>query len=184
MKTLSRNLIKIILSYGIITGLLIIIVRAMVYLFDIDLTSNFYYNLINFVYNIVVLSSCLYLGTVAYRKKTSTGNLTYIKGLLPCIAISFVTLFLIFVYDIIFYSFINPEYLSNLLDPQIEAINNNLAIPSLQKTKMEETLQKLKSPYYSSSLNFLTSFGLSVIISLITAIFTVRNRPVVNDALN
>ena len=180
MKILFRFFTKTILSFGMISGLLIIIVRAAVYLFEIDLT-NFSYHLSNLTYNIIVLSVCLYFGTIAYRKKTTTNNLTYGKGLLLCISISFVTIFIILVYDIIFSVLIVPDYLSNILDPQIEAVNKNLSIPLIKKIEIVEKLQQIKSPYYNSSMNALMSFGLSVIISLIVAIFTVRKRPIANN---
>ena len=180
MKIIPRFFAENALSYGMISGLLIIIVRAAVYLFDIDLT-NLSYHLSNLTYNIIVLSICLYFGTIAYCGKTMTDNLTYGKGLLLCIAISFVTILIILVYDIIFNIFIAPDYLANIIDPQIEAINNNLSIPLIKKIEIVEKLQKIKSPYYNSSMNALMSFGLSVIISLIVAIFTVRKHPIANN---
>jgi hypothetical protein len=178
MKTSSRYFIENILSYGMIAGLLVIIVRATVYLFEVNPT-NVSFGILNFVYNLIVLSICLYLGTIAWRKKIATGNLTYGKGLLSCIAIGFVAIFLIYVSGIIFHTIIAPDYLENMLEPQLAAITNNPSIPPMQKIQLMEKLQKATSPFYVTSLNALMSFGISVIISLITAIFTVRNRPVV-----
>ena len=180
MKTLTRYFIESTLSYGMIAGLLIIIVRAAVYLFDIDQT-NVSYSVMTFVYNVVVLSLCLYLGTVAFRKKTETGNLTYTKGLLSCVVIGFIAVFLIYVYDVIFHVLIAPGYLAGMLEPQLAAIRNNPAIPLAQKMELVAKMEKLASPFYSSSLNALSSFGISVVISLIMAIFTVRKRPTVSE---
>jgi len=180
MKALSRYFFENTLSYGMIAGLLIIIVRAAVYLFDV-VQTNVSFGVLNFVYNIIVMSGCLYLGTVAYRKKTETGNLNYGKGLLSCIVISFIAVFLIFIYDLIFHFLIAPDYLGSMLEPQIEAIQDNPAIPTMQKSEMMEKMRKFASPFYNSSLNALMSFGISVIIALITAIFTVRKRPVSID---
>ena len=181
MKTLSRYFIENALSFGMIAGLLIIIVRAAVYLFDVDQT-NVSYSVLNFVYNIVVLSGCFYLGTVAYRKKTENGNLTYRKGLMSCIIISLIAVFLIYTYDVIFHVFIAPGYLANVLEPQLAAIRNNPAIPPAQQLELMAKMEKYTSPFYSSSINALMSLGISFIIALITAIFTVRKRPVAMDA--
>ncbi|MDR1115487.1 MAG: DUF4199 domain-containing protein [Tannerella sp.] len=178
MKTSSRFWISNAVSYGMIAALLVIIVRAAVYLLDVSPT-NISFGMLNFVYNLIVLSICLYLGAIAWRKKSETGNLSYIQGLLICISISFVTVFFIHVYDLIFYTLIAPDYIANLLEPQLTAISGNPAIPPMQKLQMMEKMQKLSSPFYSTGLNALTSFGISVIVSLILAIFTVRNRPVV-----
>ena len=178
MKYLSRAFIENIISYGIIAALLIIIVRAAVYLFDVNQT-NVSFSLLNFVYNIVVLFLCLYLGTVAYRKKTVAGNMSYRKGLLICITISLIAIFIIYVYDIVFHFFIAPDYLSNIIKPQIDAIIINPSISSGQKMELMEKMDKYSSPLYSSSMNALMSFGLSIMISMITAIFTVRKRPII-----
>jgi len=177
MKTSSRYFIENILSYGIIAGLLIIIVRAAVYLFEIEQT-NFVFGTLNLVYNLFVLSICLYLGTVANRKKTATGNLTYGNGLISCIAIGLVAVIMTYFYDIIFHVFIAPDYLKNMLEPQLAAIANS-SIPSMQKMELMYKLEKWTSPVYNTSINALMSFGMSVVISLIMAIFTVRNRPVI-----
>jgi len=180
MKTLSRNFVEMILSYGMIAGLLIIIVRAAVYLFDVN-QANISFSVLNFVYNIIVLALCLYFGAVAYRKKTMTGNLSYLKGLLFCVIVSFVAMFLIYVYDITFLVFIAPDYLASLFEPQMAAISDNPSIPPGQKMQMMLQMEKFASPYYVSGLNALISFGLSIIISLVVAIFTVRKRPISID---
>ena len=181
MKTSSRNFIENIISYGMIAGLLVIIARSAIYLFDIDQT-NVSFAAFNFVYNLVVISVCLYFGTIAYRKKTATGNLAYGKGLLMCICISFVAVFLIYTYDIIFYVYIAPDYLANMLEPQVAAIANS-PIPLIQKMELMYKLEKYKSPFYFTGMNALTSTGLSLAVSLIMAIFTVRNRPISNEQL-
>jgi len=179
MKTLSRSFIESILSYGIIAGLLIIVARIAVYLLDVDQT-NVSYALLNFVYNLIVLSYCLYFGTISYRRKTVTGMLTYGKGLLSCIAISFIAVFLISIYDILFHSIIAPDYFANMIEPQIMAISNSPSIPLAQKMELLAKMEKYTSPFYNVGINALMSLGLSVIISLIIAIFTVRRkRPLV-----
>ena len=176
MKTLHLNFINNTLIYGIIAGLLIIIIRATLYLFDIDLTNNISFAVINFMYNIIVLSICLYRGTIVYRKKTVSGKLTYRKGLFVCVTISFVTILLVYVYDIIFYVFITPNYLANMIEPQLSAIANNHSIPYIQKMELMHKLQKFLSPFYNTSMNALMSLGISVFLSLIVAVFTVRKR--------
>jgi len=183
MKTSSRNFIESVLSYGMIAGMLIIIVRAAVYLFDIDQT-NVSFSFVNFAYNIVVLAACLYIGTVTYRKRTTTGNLTYGKGLLTGITISFVTITLIYVYDLIFHFFIAPDYLADIIETQLAPIVNNPSIPPAQKLDIIGKIEKYSSPFYNTSMNALVSFGISVIIALITAIFTVRKRPVIIEETN
>ena len=178
MKTLPRYFIENVLSYGMIASLLMIVVQAAVYLLDVDQTI-FRVGVFNFVYNIVVFSICIYCGTIAYRKKTSTGNLTYGDGVLFCITISFVTIILINVYSIIFHVFIDPDFLSRLIEPQLAAISSNPSIPPMKKMELVEKLQKRASPFYNISFNAVISLGICVIISLITAIFTVRKRPIV-----
>ena len=179
MKTLSRYFFENIISYGMIAGLFIIIVRASVYLFDINQT-NVSFGVLNFVYNIVVMSGCLYLGTVAWRKKKTTGNLTYGQGLLSGLIIGFIAILLIFVYDMIFHLYIAPDFLTNMLEPQIAAIRDNPAIPGIQKAELLDKIQKYASPFYGSSMNALVSYGISIVIAMIMAIFTVRKRPVIN----
>ena len=161
-----------------IAGLLIIIVRAAVYLFDVSQT-NISFALLNFVYNIIVLSLCLYFGTIAYRKKTKTGNLNYLKGLWFCIVAGFVAIFLIYVYDLIFHIFIAPDYFAKIVETQMVAISENPAIQPRQKMQMMLQVEKYASPFYNSSINALMSFGISIIVSMITAVFTVRKRPIV-----
>ena len=157
MKSSPRCFIEMILSYGMIAGLLIIIVRASVYLFDVSQT-NTSFAILNFVYNIIVLSLCLYFGTVVYRKKTKTGNLNYLKGLWFCIATSFVAIFLIYAYDLIFHIFIAPDYLAKILEPQMAAISENPAIQPGQKMHLMLQMEKYTSPYYGATLNALISF--------------------------
>ena len=178
MNSLSRYFIKNVLSYGMIASLLIIIVRAAVYLFNVSPT-NVSFSLINFMYNLIVVSICLYLGTITYRKKTMSGNLTYGEGLLSCIGIGFVSVFLIYVYDIIFHVFIDPGYLISMFEPQLAAISSNSSIPPMQRLELMEKLEKWASPVFYVSMNALMSFGISIVIALITAIFTVRKRPIV-----
>lgn len=185
MKSFFLRLLINGLLYGIIAGLLIIIVRAAVYLFNVNQT-NVSFGVFNFAYNVVVLFLCLYFGTLAYRKKSRGGNLSFGQGLLSCVIISFITIFIIYVYDLIFYYLIVPDYLSNMFEPQIAAVTNNPTIPLIQKAKLIETLDRYKSPLYISSMNALISLGISMVISLITALFTIRKRPVAelmdNDA--
>lgn len=185
MKSSIHHLLRNGLPYGIIAGLLIVIVRAAVYLFNVNQT-NVSFAVFNFVYNAVVLFLCLYLGTLAYRKKNKDGNLSFGQGLVSCIWIGFITIFIIYAYDLIFYYFIVPDYLSNMFDPQIAAVSNSTAIPAEQKIKLIETLDRYKSPLYMSSINALMSLGISMVISLITALFTIKKRPVIelmsNDA--
>ncbi len=185
MKPFVHHFLSNGLSYGMIAGLLIVITRAAVYLLEIDQT-NMNFGILNFVYNVLVLFLCLYLGTLAYRKKNNGGNLSFRQGFLSCVYIGFTAIVIIYVYDLFFYYLIAPNYLSNMLEPQITAITNNPAILPMQKIKLMETLVRYKSPLYMSSVNALMSLGLLIVISVITALFTVKKRPIasLNDTDN
>jgi hypothetical protein len=168
------------LPFGIVAGLLIVIVRAAAYLFNVN-QANVSFGVLNFVYNIIVLFLCLYLGTLAYRKKIKGETLSFPKGLLSCVYISFIAIFIVYTYDLIFYYLIAPNYLSDMLDPQIAAVTNNPAIMTEQKIEILEKLNRYKSSFYTCSANAFMSLGISIIISVITALFTIRKRPVINS---
>ncbi len=179
MRTTLQHYTGIVLSYGILAGLLIIIVRAAVYLFNVNPMENISFGIFNFVYNIVVLSICLYYGIVAIRKLNDISNLTYAKGFLTGIAIGIVVVSLMYVYDLIFYILIFPDYLYNMIEPQIAVIANNPSITPIQKAELLSKLQKYESPFYYCSMNALMSLGISFLIALVTAFFTTAKRPVI-----
>jgi hypothetical protein len=164
-----------VLSYGTIAGLLIVVARAGVYLLDVN-QYNISYNVLNFLYNLVILFLFMYIATIVYRKKYRQGFLTYWQGFLSCMSSGVIVVIIVYAYDLVFNYLIAPDYLSNMIEPQITAIVNSQGIHPAQKVEILKSLSKYSSPIYVSSINAAISIAIAFVISLITSIFTIKRK--------
>jgi small basic protein len=171
-----QYLFSSIYSYGVIGALLIIIYRVILFIFNTD-TFSPTASISNFVYNLVILSACCYIGTKYFRDKKMAGILNYGKSLLSCFIIGFIISAMVYFYDLFFNFVIAPDFMRNSIDNYMGYIDDNVQIPAFQKGEIIKQLSAMSdNPFRYLTNNLLNATIISGIFSLIIAVFVKKNN--------
>ena len=154
------------LSYGLITGAVMIVYSLILYLLNLHL--NRYLPLISFL---ILLVGMTY-GTIQFRNKAMNGFISYGKAYSSGFMIALFAGILAAIYAFIFYQFIAPDVVREILD----MANQNIMAKSAQMSddqmqKAMDMTTKFVTPPFMSIMLLIYCLVIAAIGGLITSAF-------------
>lgn len=165
------------LTYGLYTGIAYILVSLLFYALGVD--SGSWLN--NLTYIILILG--IILATLNYRNKLNSGYITYGKALLTGFYVSLIVGIIAAIYLWLFYSFINPDGIRELLDTAEQKFADAGLSDEMIEQQMRISSKFMKMPL----LNVMAFVGMlfsGTVISLITSIFLKKQDDSFNTTFN
>jgi hypothetical protein len=163
------KVIPVAIRYGLITGLALIIFNLI--LFFTNNYGNMFLSLLGLLITIVGI-------VMAHNhfKKLNAGYMTYGQGLGLGVLLAGVSGVLTGLFLFIYMQYIDPSVLDQLRETQM-GMMSNFNIPEDQMDKIMEDVEKKNTPGRHFINQILGSLVLGLILSLIIAAITKRNRP-------
>ncbi len=169
--------LKTILRLGAILSLVIILISALSYVFDLNKIK--WLDLLNSL----IFIFCIVLVQKYYRNNFYDGFITYSKMLGGTLLILLVSSFIRFIYTFLFYKFIAPEQIAKMLN---EA-EINMFDTDLTESQINSSVSFLKNyiftPISISITTTLMTFLQGFFIALISSIFTKKNPDAYSEAM-
>ena len=168
MEKTKKSLFANALNYGLITGAILILVGILYYVFSVNI-FHLLFSLINFVITFGLLIVIMVLGMKAYRDKTLDGKINYGNCFFTGLIICFVAMIMSSLFNFIFYTYFDPEYMPKMIDNMYDMLEN-MKVP---ENKIEETIaraEKNLKPINQLKNTLLFGGIASVVLSLIISI--------------
>ncbi len=141
----TNSIKKIAVNYGTTLGFITIAISVITYMADMPLETGF----ISGLAGIIVMIAMIVLGIKKYRTENN-GLISLSQSLKVGIAIALVGGIIASIYQLIFLSYIDPEYLSRIQELQLEKmIEENPEMSSEQLEMISEMGGKFSSPWIS-----------------------------------
>ena len=154
---------------GIYTGAALIVFRLILFLLDVDRESMYNFTIY------IVLALGLYMGIVSYRDKYLSGVMSYGKVVGSGFAIGLIASVILGIFTYFYVMYIDTTMVADVL---LQAEENMLAQnPNMTDEQLEQGLKMaaiFTTPTAMAIMGFIVNLIVSVILSLIIAIFAKR----------
>ncbi len=173
METQDVPLKKIALNYGLIWALLSIVVSVIAYVTNNHIDRPWWISVIGALVAVVVIV----YGLKAYKTENS-GFLSIGNALKVGLAISLIAGIVGSLYNYIFVSVIEPEYITQMLDfTREQQLEGNPDMTQEQLDMVMGITEKLMQPWIMFATGIIFSLFFGFIISLISGLIMKQNRP-------
>jgi len=166
---------KIVLTFGLISGVLISVMMASTIPFQDKIGHGYLIG-----YTTIVLSLLLsYFGIRSYRDNVGNGHITFGKAFAVGISITIIScLCYVVTWEVIYYNFM-PDFLDKYNAHVLQKMQSSGATAAAIQTKTEE-LKKFKelyaNPLFNAAMTFIEPFPVGLVITLISAA-VLRRKP-------
>lgn len=145
MENKKNSTKNIALNYGLILGFTTVLISVVTYIIDMPLKTGWISGLLG----IIVMIALIFLGIKKY-KDGNNGYISIIESLKVGIAIALVGGIIGSIYQLVFLSYIDPEYISRVQELQLEqTLEENPNISEEQIQMMQDMGSKFSSPWIS-----------------------------------
>lgn len=172
----GNSFMKSAMTFGLITGLVVVVYTLLLYMTDSYLTKNSFLGILQWVF----IAIGIYWGIKSYRDQYEGGYITYGKSLGLGALISVFAGVIMGIFTYLLYVVIDPELMEKSIKlAQEEMLRSGLSEERVAAaTKLQ---QQFTSPIIMliSSVFSMAFFG--TIISLVVSIFTKREKPMFNQ---
>ena len=168
--------LRITMTYGFIAGLLLIVYTLLLYMSNNLLDPHWILGILNYV----ILIAVIFYGTNAYRDQHMEGYISYGKSLGTGVLISVFAGVIMGIFTYLLYAVIDTE----LLDKSLMLMQEQMlqrGVPESQIEAVTEMQEKFKSPLILMFSSILSYGFMGFIFSLITSIFTKKDKPIFNQ---
>ena len=159
---------KFAMNYGAYLGLALIVISFIVYILGLEEQKSIIPSLLN---NFLMIGSIVYSVTI-YRDNFNNGFISYGQSLKLGTSVVFFASVILAFYTFIFVTFINPEYLENILKVAEQEILNS--DPEISDENLDMALsmtQKMLQPQWMITLSVLGGTFMGFFYSLIISFF-------------
>lgn len=172
----GNTYLKSAMTFGLITGILLVIYTLLLYITDNYVSKNTILGLLQWV----ILTGGLYYGIKTYRDQHSEGYITYGRSLGLGVLISVFVGVIIGIFTYLLYTAIDPELLEKTMRvAEEEMLKTGMSEEQVETaTEMQRTFTSPTIMLFSSVFSF--AF-IGTIISLIISIFTKNEKPIFNQ---
>lgn len=173
METAKTEAKKIILNYGVLLGILSVLMGVIAYVTNAHLQPSMIYNIIGFLILVVVII----LGVKAYKSENA-GYLSIGESLKIGVGIALIGGIFSALWMLILMNFLEPEYISQMADLQREAMmEQNPNMTDQQLDTAMEMAAKFSSPWISMAIIIVVNMFFGLIISLIAGLVMKKENP-------
>jgi hypothetical protein len=163
------------LTYGLITGAVMIVYSLLLYLLNLHLNQN-----LGYISFLILIAGMAY-GTVQFRNKDMNGFITYGRAYSSSFKIALFAGILAAVYAFLFYQFIAPDVVREILDMANQKIMAKSAqMSDDQMQKAMDMTAKFVSPALMSIFLLIYCIIVAAIVGLITSIFIKKEDKTAN----
>ena len=164
---------KIVLTFGIISGVLMSVMMILAIQLQDRLGSEHASFSYIIGYTIIVLSFLLvFFGIRSYRNEVGGGQISFAKGFAVGICITLITcVFYVASWEIIYFNFMHDfmdKYAAHIID-KARASGASAAAIQVQIQKMQEMKRLYENPFYNAALTFIEPFPVGLVITLLSA---------------
>ena len=168
---------KYAMNYGAVLGLFLVLIALLLWILDIDEQKSIIPSILN---NIVIIIFLFYSLT-QYRDVESNGFISYGSAVKLGTSVSFFSAIIMAFYTFIYISYLEPEFLSEILHlTEQTLLENNPEISDEEIDLALSMTNKLMQPHWMMILGVLGSTFTGFIISLGLSFFVKRNQPLEN----
>ena len=161
------------MTYGLITGLALIVYTLLLYATDNLIKQNFFLGILNYL----ILIAGIFIGTRSYRDQFLGGYITYGKALGYGVVISVFTGAVIGIFTYLLYGVIDPGLLEQSIKVFEEQMLNQGMSPDQVET-ISEMQKQFRSPFMMLISAVFNYALMGLIFSLITSAFLKKNKPI------
>lgn len=173
METQKASVKKIALPYGAVLGLITILLSVIVYVMDLTYEQPWWQGALGFV----AMIACILLGIKTFKKDNS-GFLSLGEALKVGLAISLIAAILGVIFNLIFMTVIEPDFIPNMLAATEEnMLEQNPNMTQEQIDMGMNITETMMSPAIISAMAIVMTLFFGFIISLITGLVMKVNRP-------
>ncbi|SDB59801.1 Protein of unknown function [Flavobacteriaceae bacterium MAR_2010_188] len=122
--------------------------------------------------------SFVYIGIKHYRDNENSGSISFGKGLKVGVLISMFASFGIALFDVIYTTLINPDFVTEYLNTGLAQLETEYSGTELASKKAEliQQMEDYSHPLFMAAMMFLTTLIIGFIISLISAFILKKKR--------
>jgi len=172
----GNTYIKSAMTFGLITGILIVIYTLLLYMTDNYVSKNTILGLLQWI----ILTGGLYYGIKTYRDQYSDGYITYGRSLGLGVLISVFVGVILGIFTYILYTLIDP----GLLEKSIKIAQEEMLKAGMSEERVETATEMQRTFTSPTIMLFSSVFSfafIGTIISLIVSIFTKNEKPIFNQ---
>lgn len=165
METNTVNSKKIILTNGVLLGLLSILLSIVMYILGLN-PKNFVYGVLGFLFMVFFIV----YGMMTFKKENNT-YMSFGQALKIGLGISLIAGIIGALYQFVFINYIDTEFMKNLLDAQNqEMIQKNPQLTQEQLDMIKKSQEFMTSPVLLFFIGIIQSIFFGFIISLIAGL--------------
>jgi Protein of unknown function (DUF4199) len=164
---------KIVLKYGVISGILIALMMSATVPFQDKIDSG--HGFIGYItgYTTMVLSFLLvYFGIRSYRDQVGGGQISFGKGFAVGICITLITcIFYVVTWEIIYFNFMHDfmdKYAAHVIE-KARAAGASAAALQAKTQQMDQMKRLYENPLYNAAMTFIEPFPVGLLITLLSA---------------
>lgn len=171
--TQENSYIKSTMTFGLITGVVLIVYTLLLYATNNILKQNFLLSIINYI----ILIAGIVKGTRAYRDQTLGGYISYTKALGYGVVMSIFTGVVLGVFTYLLYAVIDPGLMEQSMKMVEEEMLNRGMSPD-QVESLSEMQRQIRSPFMMLIGSVFTYALLGLLFSLVTSAFLKKDKPI------
>lgn len=173
METQSAQTKKFILNYGLIFGLISVILGVVMYVTNSYLAPHWIYSVIGFIIFAVLVS----LGIKAFKAENG-GFLSLGEALKVGIGIALIGGIITAIWSLVLMEVLEPDYMEQMAQIQREQMIENF--PDMTEQQMDQASEmsaSFQSPWVTIPISLVINLFLGLIISLIAGLIMRQKRP-------
>lgn len=173
METKQTEAKPFVLNYGLLLGILSVIVGAVMYVTDAYLNPSFIYSIISFLILITVIT----LGIKAYKQENG-GFLSLGEALKVGIGVAVIGGIISAIWSYILMNFIEPDFMIQTMEASRDKMMENN--PDMTPDQMEKALEmgaSFNSPWIIMAVSLIGNLFFGLVISLIAGLVMKRESP-------
>ena len=162
------------MNYGAYLGLGLVLISFTVYILGLEEQKSIIPSLLN---NFLIIGAIAY-SVIMYRDNLNNGFVSYSQSLKIGTSVVFFASVILAFYTYIFVTFINPEYLENIIKiAEQEILNSDPEISDEDLDLALSMTQKMLQPQWMSTLSVLGGTFMGFFYSLIISFFVKKDDP-------
>lgn len=164
---------KFVLNYGLILGLLLVVLGVLMYVMNYHLKPHWSFMVITFI----IFISVIFYGIKAYKKENQ-GFLTIGESIKVAVGIALIGAILSGLWVVVLSTVLEPDYMEQAIELQKEeAFANNPNLTDEQWEKGMEMSEAFRGPWVTFAFTLVIDMLLGLIIGLIVGAIMKQKRP-------